>query len=112
MKRTILASIVCTAISFATIARAQETESALVRQLYDGGWPDNDTVAQLNKERLYQRGIEVYMMTIPVLNMIGMRDGSEAKFGRSYNVLTYCPKAFTAFAIMGYLPTAIAPPTS
>ena len=54
MKRTILASIVCTAISFATIARAQETESALVRQLYDGGWPDKDTVAQLNKERLYQ----------------------------------------------------------
>jgi len=87
MKRTILASIVCTAISFATIARAQETESALVRQLYDGGWPDKDTVAQLNRERLYQRGIEVYMMTLPVLNVIGMRDGSEAQFGKGYNVL-------------------------
>ena len=27
------------------------------------------------------------MMTIPALNMIGIRDGSEAKFGKGYNVL-------------------------
>jgi len=54
MKRTTLASALCAAICFATIARAQESESALVRQLYNGGWPDKDTVAQLNKERLYQ----------------------------------------------------------
>jgi hypothetical protein len=87
MKRTMLVSAVCTIIWFATIALAQETESALVRQLYNGGWPDKDTVAQLNKERLYQRGIEAYMMTLPVLNVIGMRDGSEAKFGKGYNVL-------------------------
>jgi hypothetical protein len=66
---------------------AQDTTSALVRQLYDGTWPDKDTVAQLNKERLYQRGIQAYMMTLPALNMIGMRDGSEAKFGKGYHVL-------------------------
>ena len=87
MKRTMLASALCAAICFATIARAQESESALVRQLYNGGWPDKDTVAQLNRERLYQRGIEAYMMTLPVLNVIGMRDGSEVKFGKGYNVL-------------------------
>ena len=40
----------CTAVCIATIAQAQE-ESSLVRQLYNGGWPDKDTVAQLNKER-------------------------------------------------------------
>ena len=37
---------------------------------------------ELNKERLYERGIEAYMMTLPVLNVIGMRDGSEGKFGK------------------------------
>jgi len=55
--------------------------------MYDGGWPDKQTVEQLNKDRLYQRAIEAYMMTIPALNMIGIRDGSEAKFGKGYNVL-------------------------
>jgi hypothetical protein len=86
MKPIMLASALCTIICTATIAGAQE-ESALVKQLYNGGWPDKDTVAQLNKERVYQRGIEAYMMTLPVLNVIGMRDGSEAKFGKGYNVL-------------------------
>ena len=36
---------------------------------------------------MYQRSIEAYMMTLPALNMIGMRDGSEARFGKGYNVL-------------------------
>ena len=64
MKRIMLASALCAVICSATIAGAQE-ESALIKQLYNGGWPDKDTVAQLNKERLYQRGIEAYMMTLP-----------------------------------------------
>ena len=66
---------------------AQDTTSALVKALYDGTWPDKDSVAQLNKERLYQRGMQAYMMTLPALNTIGMRDGSEAKFGKGYYVL-------------------------
>jgi len=69
-----------------SVERQQDT-SALVRALYDGKWPDKETVDQLNSERLYQRGIEAYAMTLPALNMIGMRDGSEAKFGKGYNVL-------------------------
>src|SRR5262249_30512183 len=72
---------------FAAPVRSQETASALVKQLYDGGWPDKGTVAQLNRERLYQRAIQAYMLTLPALNQIGIRDGSEAKFGKGYNVL-------------------------
>jgi hypothetical protein len=71
----------------ASHARAQEATSPLVKQLYDGKWPDEKSVQQLNNERLYQRGIEAYMMTLSALNVIGMRDGSEAKFGKGYNVL-------------------------
>jgi hypothetical protein len=67
--------------------QAQETTSPLVKQLYDGKWPDAAAIAQLTKDRLYQSGVEAYMMTLPALNMIGMRDGSEAKFGKGYNVL-------------------------
>jgi hypothetical protein len=84
--KTLFGAILFVGVNFTTIAQAQEATSQLVRQLYDGGWPDKDTVTQLNKERLYQRGIEAYMMTLPALNVIGMRDASEAKFGKGYNV--------------------------
>lgn len=68
-------------------AQAQETTSALVKQLYDGKWPDEQTVERLNQERLYQCAVQAYLLTLPALNVIGMRDGSEAKFGKGYNVL-------------------------
>jgi hypothetical protein len=70
-----------------TIAESPKTTSALVRELYDGKWPDKHTVEQLNGERLYQRAIQAYMTTLPALNQIGMRDGSEAQFGKGYHVL-------------------------
>jgi hypothetical protein len=31
--------------------------------------------------------VQVYLGALPAVNMIGMRDGSEAKFGAGYNVL-------------------------
>src|SRR5262249_45801524 len=86
-RKALFGATLLTVVSFATITQAQQATSALVRQMYDGGWPDKQTVEQLNKDRLYQRAIEAYMMTIPALNMIGIRDGSEAKFAKGYNVL-------------------------
>src|SRR5215831_15933315 len=86
-RKALFGATLLAVVSFATITQAQQATSALVRQMYDGGWPDKQTVEQLNKDRLYQRAIEAYMMTIPALNMIGIRDGSEAKFGKGYNVL-------------------------
>jgi hypothetical protein len=70
-----------------TVAQAQDSVPPLVKQMYNGGWPDKASIEQLNQERLYQRGIEAYMQTLPILNTIGMRDGSEATFGKGYNVL-------------------------
>ena len=74
-------------LTFAAVAQAQETMSPLVKQMFDGGWPDKSAVEQLNKERLYSDALEAYMLTLPALNTIGMRDGTEAKFGKGYNVL-------------------------
>ena len=75
------------ALAFAAGAQAQETMSPLVKQMFNGGWPDKASVEQLNKDRLYYDAIEAYRLTLPALNTIGMRDGSEAKFGKGYNVL-------------------------
>ena len=41
----------------------------------------------LRDELFYQRAIHAYMTMLPALNVIGMRDGSEAAFGKGYNVL-------------------------
>lgn len=63
------------------------TDSPLVRQLYNGSWPSTQEIAALYEDFLLQRAIHAYMFTLPALNVIGMRDGSEAAFGRGYNVL-------------------------
>ncbi len=61
--------------------------SPLVKQMYDGGWPDAAELKSVHEQFLLQRAVQAYMMTLPTLNVIGMRDGSEAEFGAGYNVL-------------------------
>jgi hypothetical protein len=61
--------------------------SPLLRQLYEGRWPDQRSIDRLTSEHLYQTAVQSYLLTIPVLNMIGLRDGSEATFGKGYQVL-------------------------
>jgi hypothetical protein len=68
-------------------AWSQESMPPLVRQLYDGNWPNEKEAQQLLDELYYQRAIHAYMTMLPALNVIGMRDGSEAAFGKGYNVL-------------------------
>ena len=41
----------------------------------------------LRDELFYQRAVHAYVTMLPALNIIGMRDGSEAMFGKGYNVL-------------------------
>ena len=85
-KTTFIAAIVG-ALAFAAVAQAQESMSPLVKQMFNGGWPDKASTEQSNKDRLYADAIHAYMLTLPALNTIGMRDGSEAKFGKGYNVI-------------------------
>ncbi len=59
----------------------------LVEQINNGRWLDPKEADALLDELYYQRAIHAYMMMLPVLNTIGMRDGSEAAFGGGYNVL-------------------------
>jgi hypothetical protein len=66
----------------APVAEQKAAVPPLVTQMFAGTWPDKAAVEQLNQERLYQRGIEAYMLSLPILNTIGMRDGSEGTFGK------------------------------
>ena len=81
-------ALVCALVMSAGVqAQAQETAPPLVRQIYDGNWPSAEEAQQLRDELFYQRAIHAYMTMLPALNVIGMRDGSEAEFGKGY---TFC----------------------
>ena len=59
----------------------------LVQQLNNGNWLPQQEAESLRDELFYQRAVHAYMTMLPALNTIGMRDGSEATFGKGYNVL-------------------------
>jgi hypothetical protein len=59
----------------------------LVKQINNGNWLPKQEAEALRDELFYQRAIFAYQTMLPVLNTIGMRDGSEALFGKGYNVL-------------------------
>src|SRR5262245_50756512 len=70
-------------------ALAQQDQAAppLVKQINNGNWLPQQEAEALRDELYYQRAVHAYISTIPALNVIGMRDGSEATFGKGYNVL-------------------------
>src|SRR5262245_20982505 len=59
----------------------------LVKQLNNGNWLPQNEAEALRDELFYQRAVHAYITMLPALNTIGMRDGSEATFGKGYNVL-------------------------
>lgn len=87
--RTIAGACLCAVAAFsATPGQAQQpTAPPLVRQLNNGNWLVQNEAEALRDELYYQRAIHAYMTMLPALNTIGMRDGSEATFGKGYNVL-------------------------
>jgi len=89
MTRTLSTAIAVTlALGAVVSTRAQEIAAPpLVRQLNNGNWLAQAEAEALRDELYYQRAIHAYMTMQPALNVIGMRDGSEARFGKGYHVL-------------------------
>jgi hypothetical protein len=85
----VVVALICALVMLAGVQAqaAKEKAPPLVRQLYNGNWPSQEEGQKLRDELFYQRAIHAYMMMLPALNTIGMRDGSEAEFGAGYNVL-------------------------
>lgn len=84
-----IASVTAAAISFAIPAAAQDTPAIppLMKQINGGNWLDPREAETLRAELFYQQAIQAYLTMQPAMNVIGMRDGSEAEFGAGYNVL-------------------------
>jgi hypothetical protein len=75
--------------SGASAPRGTRTPPAapLVQQLNNGNWLPQQEAESLRDELFYQRAVHAYMTMLPARNTIGMRDGSEATFGKVYHVL-------------------------
>lgn len=59
----------------------------LANMEFAGGFPDAVQEQELLDELYFQRAVQVYLGALPVVNMLAIRDGSEAVFGSGYNVL-------------------------
>ena len=83
-----VAAVVMTMSAVAQDARAQSAPlPPLVKQINNGNWLSQKEAESLRDELFYQRAVHAYLTMLPALNVIGMRDGSEAAFGAGYHVL-------------------------
>src|SRR5215468_6967838 len=68
-------------------AQRETAVPPLIKQVNNGNWLPQKEAEDLRDELFYQRAVHTYITMLPALNTIGMRDGSEAVFGKGYNVL-------------------------
>ena len=85
--------VLITAIATLSLAAPACAQSDLKRyqELVDlpfvNGNLSAESVEKLQDELTFQRATQLYLWALPSLNMYGMKEGSEAKFGKGYNVL-------------------------
>jgi hypothetical protein len=54
---------------------------------FDTRYPSEEARVRLMSEHYFQRAVQVYQGAMPAVNMVAIRDGSEAVFGSGYNIL-------------------------
>jgi hypothetical protein len=79
---------ILTAVPLAAPARAEgQAAPPLVEQINNGNWLPEAEAESLVDDLFYNQATQAYITMLPALNVIGIRDGSEAAFGAGYNVL-------------------------
>ena len=75
----------------------QEHFDALANAPFKENRPTKETAQTLRvDELLFQRATQVYLWALPLINTMGMKDGSEKVFGAGYNVLPVWKKRLDA----------------
>jgi hypothetical protein len=87
LHKTMLACIVSAGVASSQAVAQDQAAPPLVKQLNNGNWLPQKEAEALRDELFYQRAVHAYMTMLPALNVIGLRDGSEAMFGKGYNIL-------------------------
>src|SRR5580700_9735957 len=80
-----------------TPTHAQESRfDELANLPFAEGRPTKESAQTLNDELLFQRATQTYLWAMPLINTLGMKVGSEGKFGAGYNVLPIWKKRLDA----------------
>src|SRR6201992_2623418 len=75
-------------VTTATFAYAQSSRyDALVNAPFKGDFPTAESADALNNELYFQRAVQVYLWSLPAVNMWAMKEGSEKVYGAGYNIL-------------------------
>ena len=78
-------------------ALAQESRFDRLANLpFTEGRPTKETAKTLQDELLFQRATQIYLWALPLINTLGMKNGSEKIFGAGYNVLPIWKKRIDA----------------
>ncbi len=97
MKITRLLPVLLAATCFAaSTASAQRNYEALANSPTFENRPTNEASKVLMDELLFQRASQSYLWAMPLINTMGMKVGSEEKFGAGYNVLPVWKKRLSA----------------
>ncbi|WP_046969930.1 DUF1254 domain-containing protein [Dyella japonica] len=63
------------------------SHDALVNAKFEGDYPTKETADTLRDELFFQRAVQVYLWSLPAVNIYAMKEGSEKTYGAGYNVL-------------------------
>ncbi|HEX4987057.1 MAG TPA: DUF1254 domain-containing protein [Burkholderiales bacterium] len=86
LARMIAAIVLC--LAALPGARAQTSYHDELADLpFDGGYPTREGMEKLREELFFQRAVQAWIWALPALNLYAMKEGSEGKFGKGYNVL-------------------------
>ena len=85
---SLLCAIISLSLCGTAVAHKQDPrfEELANSKTFEGRQTEESTVALMD-EMLFQRASQIYLWAMPLINTMGMKTGSEKKFGAGYNVL-------------------------
>lgn len=100
MKTAIQLSLMACTWTAASIAAPVFAQSARYDALANSATYENHPTPEaaklLKDELVFQRGTQTYLWALPLINTLGMKDGSEKVFGAGYNILPVWKKRLDA----------------
>ena len=59
---------------------------------FEGGYPTAAAAKTLDEELYFQRATQIYLWSLPAVNMFAMKEGLGKTFGEGYNVISVFEK--------------------
>jgi hypothetical protein len=97
MKPKLIPLALACALALHGTAEAKSTHFDILANLpFKENRPTKETAQTLRDELLFQRATQTYLWALPLINTLGMKNGSEKVFGAGYNVLPVWKKRLDA----------------